>query len=105
MPFPDVAVHVVRELVREDNLDFVVRVFGQQRIRDDDAPCLPDAGQRRIRFFGLVAQPPLEDAHHPRARAIGQRDETLHERLAIERLEFIEERQQQHGRELHEADQ
>ena len=103
-PLPDVAMHVMRELVREDDLDFIVRVFGQQRVRDDDAPRLPDARQRRVRFLRLVAEPPLEHAHHACAGAFGQRHQPLHQRLAIERLELVEERQQQHGRQLHEAD-
>ena len=37
-PLPDVAVHVVRDLVREHDFDFLVRVLGQHRVRHEDPP-------------------------------------------------------------------
>ena len=64
--------HVVRELVRQDHLDFVVRVLRQQRIRQQDPPRAAEAGERGIRLPGAVAQSPLEDTEHARPGAIGQ---------------------------------
>ena len=45
---PDVAVHVVRELVRDDDFDFVHCQRLEQRIGQDDAAGPPDAAQRRV---------------------------------------------------------
>ena len=40
---PDVVMNVVRHLVREDDLDLVVRVVFEERVRDEDAAGMADA--------------------------------------------------------------
>ena len=37
-PFPNVAVDVVRQFVRQDDFDLILRVFGEHRVRHEDAP-------------------------------------------------------------------
>jgi hypothetical protein len=59
---PDVVVHVMRDLVRQDHLDLVVRVVLQQRVGDEDAPRAAGADQRRVRPRRLLAEAPLSSA-------------------------------------------
>jgi hypothetical protein len=66
-PLQDVAVDVVRHLVRQDDLDLVVRVVGQQRVRQQDPAGAARADQRGVRPPRLLAQPPLEHAQHGHA--------------------------------------
>ena len=75
--------HVVRELVRHDDFDFVVRMFGQQRIRQQNPASAPDAGQRGVRLPGAVADVPLEHTEHLCAGSFRQRHEALRERRAL----------------------
>ena len=103
-PLPDVAVHVMRELVRQDDLDLLVGVFGEHRVRHEDPPRRAEAGQRRIGFLGLVGEAPLVRAEHARTRAFGERQQPRAQRVAIERLHRVEQRQQQHRRQIGQAD-
>ncbi len=74
----------------------------QQRIRQQDAAGAADTRQRRVGLTGAIAQPPLEDAEHARARALGERNEPLGECRPFERLERVKQRQQYHRRQLSE---
>ncbi len=103
-PLPDIAVHVMRELVREDDFDFLVGVLGQHRVGDEDAPRGAEPRERRVRLAGFLAQSPFIRAKHLCARAIGETQQTRMQRFAFERLDAIEQRQQQHRREIGEAD-
>ncbi len=96
--------HMVRELVREDDLDFIFRIIRQQRIGQQDAPRLAQAGQRRVGLPRVVAQHPLEHADDVGARAGRERHQPIDQRRAIERLELVEDRQQHHRRQPGEAD-
>ena len=70
---PDVAVHVVRDLVRQHDLDLVVRVLGEHRVRDEDPPRAAEPGERGVGLLRLLAEAPLVGAEHARAGALGQR--------------------------------
>ena len=92
------------ELVRQDDLDLLVRVLREHRVRHEDAARRADARQRRVRLLRLLAQAPLVRAQHAGARAFGETDEPRPQRLAVERLDRRKERQQQHGRDVRQAD-
>ena len=64
---PDVVMDVVRHLVRQDDLDLIIGVIGQQCVRQQDPPGAPDAGEGRIGLARAIAQPQLEYAEHLRA--------------------------------------
>ncbi len=101
---PDVAVHVVRQLVREHDLDLFVGVLGQHRVRHQNPACAAEPGERRVRLLRLVAEPPFVRAEHARAGPIGQREEPQAQRFALERLHPVEQRQQDDRRQIGEPD-
>ena len=80
-PLPDVAVHVMRQLVRQHDLDFVVRILGQHRVGHQDPPRAADAGERRVRLLRLLAESPFVRAEDARARALGEREQPRAQRL------------------------
>ena len=82
---PDIAIDVMRELVRQDHFDLVIRVLGQQRVGQEDAPRAPDAGQRGVRLLGAIAEPPFEDAGDARPGPVGQGHEPIAERVPRQR--------------------
>ena len=55
-------------------------------------------------FFVFSAESPFVRAEHAGARALGEREQPRPQRLAIERLHRVEQRQQQHRREIGQAD-
>ena len=95
-PRPEIAVHVVRQLVREDHFDLVVGVGLEQRVRQQDAAGATDADERGVGLAGTVTKAPLEDAAHRRPRLPRQRDEPRRERRTVERPEVVEDRKQPH---------
>ena len=94
----------MRELVRQDDLDFVVRVVGEHRVGHEDPPRRAEPRERGVRLLGLVAQAPLVRAEHARARPLGERQQPRAQRIAIERLDPVEQRQQHHRRQIRQAD-
>ena len=62
-------IHMVRELVREDGLNFIVGVRREQRVGYQDATRATDADQRGVRLGRAIADPPLIGAQHGRARS------------------------------------
>ena len=92
------------DLVREHDFDLLIRVLGQHGVRHEDAPRRPKTGQRRVRLLRLVAQAPFVRAKHAGAGALGEREQPRAQRFAIERLQPVEERQQQNRRKVGEAD-
>ena len=101
---PHIAMHVMRELVREDDLDLIIGVIGQQRVGQEDAAGASEPGERRVRLARAVAQPPLEDAQHLCPGSLRERHQTVAKRRTVQRLEIIKNRQQHHRRELREDD-
>ena len=99
---PHVAVHVVGQLVRHDDLDLVVAVVGQQGVRQQHAARRADADQGRVRPRGIGAQAPLVNADRGRAGTPDERLETPPQRRALQRPEVIEpgqdERREMGGR-------
>ena len=63
-----------------------------------------EARQRGIRLLGLLAESPFVGAQHARARALRQGQQPHAQRLAIQRLHTVEERQQQNRREIGQGD-
>ena len=61
-------------------------------------------GERRVGLLRLLAEAPLVGAEHARAGALGEREQPRAQRFAVERLDAVEERQQQDGREVRQAD-
>ena len=64
----------------------------------------PRPASAALAFFVLLAESPFVGAEHARAGALGQREQPRAQRVAIERLDRVEERQQQHRREVGQAD-
>ena len=85
---PDVAVHVVRDLVRQHDLDLVVRVFREHRVGDQDPPRAAEPGQRRIGLLRLRRQGPTR-TRRARARRRARRAPSRRVRSAsrLERLD------------------
>ena len=103
-PFPDVAVHVMRELVRQHHLDLLVRVLGQHRVRHENPPRPADAGQRRVRLLRLRRRVPIRRRRARARRASASASSRAPQRVALERLDAVEQRQQEHRRQVGEAD-
>ncbi len=101
---PDVAVNMVRELVREHDLDLVVRVLGQHRVGHENPTGGTETRERRVRFLRLAAEAPLVRAEHARAGAVCHGQQPAAERLAFERLHGVKQRQEDDGREVGEGD-
>ena len=98
--FPDVAMHVVREFVGEDHFDFLVRIRGEHRVGHQNPARRADPGQRGVGLLGLVAEAPLVRAEHARAGTLGKGEQSRAQRRFSSGFTAIEERQQQHRREL-----
>ena len=95
----------MRDLVRQHDLDFIVRVLGEHRVRHENAPRGAKTGERGVRFFRFVAEAPFVGAEDARAGAIGQREQPRAQRVFAERLHRVEQGQQQDRREVREADE
>ena len=55
--FPDVAVDVVRDLVREHHLDLVVGKLREHRVGDEDPARAAEAGERGVAFLVFSPRP------------------------------------------------
>ena len=64
----------------------------------------PSPASAAFAFFVLLAEAPLVGAEHARAGALGEREQPRPQRVAIERLDGVEQRQQEHRRQVREAD-
>ena len=85
---------VMRELVREDHFDLVFGIVGEQRVGQQDAPRLPMPASAALAF---LVWPLNTHSNTPTTsvRALRrQRHQPIDERRAIERLELVEDRQQ-----------
>ena len=92
------------ELVRQHHLDLVVRVLAPASCRRRGCAACGRARPAPRWPSRLVAEPPLVGADHARARRARRATRAARAALAVERLERVEERQQQHRREVGQAD-
>ena len=91
-------------LVRQHDFDFVVGVVREHRVGHENSPGRADAGQRRVRFLRFASQAPFVCAEDTGARSVGESDQPAAQPIAVERLDRIEERQQQNRRDVGQAD-
>ena len=68
----DVAVHVVADLVGEDDFDFVGREFVEQRVAHQHAARAAEAGEHGVGFRGVGAEAEAVDAFDREAGAVGE---------------------------------
>ena len=100
MPPPDVVMNVMRQLVRQDYLDLVVRVLGQQRVGQQNPARPADSRKRSICLSRSVAELPLEYTEDASARPLRQCNEPIGKLATLKWLHRVEERQEQHRRKL-----
>ncbi len=98
----DVVVSMVRQLVRQHDLDLVVGIVGDERVREEDAACSPHAYERGIGTTRLFAERPLIDAECRQAGACRQRAQPLLQRRPVEWPETIEQRKKCNRRQMRE---
>ncbi len=87
---------MMTELVRQDGLDLVVAVAGEQGVCDDDATGGTHAHQGGIRLLGFLRQVPLINAAHPRSRALAKPGQPIAENIVLQRLELVEDGEEHH---------
>jgi len=75
--FPEIAVDMVAEFMREYNFDLVSCVAVQHGIAKHDAACVAKAHQGGIGGCGFGAQMHGEDAAHTRMGAVRQSQQAL----------------------------
>ena len=90
----------MRNLMGQDDLDLFVGVVRQHGVRDENAPRRSEPGQRRVRLAALLAEPPLVGAEHAGVGPLGERQQADAKRFTRQRFHAVEERQQQHRREV-----
>ena len=79
---PDVAVHVVCELVGEHDLDFILRVLLEHRVRHENATERPMPVNAAFASW-FSTESPLVGVQHVGAGALGERDEPGSKRLRV----------------------
>ena len=102
---PDVSVDLVRDLVREHRLDFIVGMRGEQRVRDQDATRATDTDKCGVRLRRTISEAPLIGAQYWRPRALCQREQSFAQFVTRERSDVVEQRKKQHRRESRKQDE
>ena len=82
------------QLVRQNDLDLVVRVLRQERIGHQHAPGPAASDERGVGPSCFGAEAPLVHAQHAHTGALRQRLQAILQVLPIQRPEAIEEREQ-----------
>ena len=94
-PSQDVVVHVMCDFVRQNDLDLVVRVLGQQRVGQDDAPRSRRFRPVRHSRAGFSRRAPIRRRRAREPRRVADSDTSrLSQRLTLERREPVEHRQE-----------
>ncbi len=96
----DVPVHVMADLVGEDDFDLFGREFVEQRVAHQHAARAAEAGEHRVGFRRVGAQAQAVDAFDREAGAFGQALHAVDELGVFDRLDFVEQRHDQHRGEL-----
>ena len=90
------------ELVRQHDLNLVIRMLRQQCIGQEDPARPPHPCQRSVGLPGSVAKLPFEDTEYPRPGPLGEPYEPLTQRWALQRPARVEHGEQKRRPDLRE---
>ena len=101
---PDIAVDLMPQLVREDDLDLLGGELVQQGIGEDDSFRIPDTGKHRIGLLRLLAHVHLQHVRDRHPLRGGEGLDPLGQGTVADRLVLVEQRHDQDRREIGEED-
>ncbi len=95
---------VVADLVGEDDFDLVGREFVEQRVAHEHAARAAEAGEHGVGLRRVGAEAEAIDAFDREAGAVGEALHAVEQLGIVERFDFVEQRHDEHRRELAEDD-
>src|SRR4029077_3987727 len=98
----DMTVNLMAEFVGEYGFDLVGRVIVEQCVGENDSSRAAQAGECGIGLLALLRQFPAIDSADLRAGALAEHNEAPFQIFVVERLEFVEDGEQENRGELRE---